>query len=104
MIKLYERLGFKPRQAVWELTLRCNLRCRHCGSRAGRARDDELTLEEMLRVADALAELECRFVTLSGGEPLMRPEWPLIAERLISHGVLGRCSGCNDLSPFRCRR
>jgi len=87
MIKLYERLGFKPRQAVWELTLRCNLRCRHCGSRAGRARDDELTLEEMLRVADELAELECRFVTLSGGEPLMRPEWPLIAERLISHGV-----------------
>jgi radical SAM protein with 4Fe4S-binding SPASM domain len=87
MIKLHEKLGFKPRQAVWELTLRCNLRCRHCGSRAGQQRDDELTLEEMLHVADQLAELECRFLTLSGGEPLMRQEWPLVAERLVAHGI-----------------
>jgi MoaA/NifB/PqqE/SkfB family radical SAM enzyme len=54
MSKLHERLGFKPRQADWELILRCNLRCRHCGSRAGRERKDELSLQEMFRIADQL--------------------------------------------------
>ena len=33
--------GYYPRQAVWEMTLRCNMNCMHCGSRAGKARQDE---------------------------------------------------------------
>ncbi len=32
----------RPVLAVWELTLRCDLSCRHCGSRAGKARSEEL--------------------------------------------------------------
>ncbi len=34
---------WRPIYAVWEITLRCDLACRHCGSRAGRERPDELT-------------------------------------------------------------
>jgi hypothetical protein len=34
---------WRPVYAVWEVTLACDLACRHCGSRAGRARPDELT-------------------------------------------------------------
>lgn len=88
MIKLLEKYGFKPRIAVWELTLKCNLRCRHCGSRAGIARPDELALHEALSVADQLADLGCRFVTLSGGEPLLREDWPIIAQRLVERGII----------------
>jgi radical SAM protein with 4Fe4S-binding SPASM domain len=87
MINLLRKYGFKPRLAVWELTLGCNLRCRHCGSRAGSARKDELLLHEALRLCDELADLGCKFMTLSGGEPLMRRDWPIIAERLIDRGV-----------------
>jgi hypothetical protein len=29
-------LAARPNYAVWELTLACDLSCRHCGSRAGR--------------------------------------------------------------------
>ena len=87
MIKLLRKYGFVPRVAVWELSLRCNLSCLHCGSRAGKARDDELSLGEALAVADALADLGCRIVTLGGGEPLLRRDWPLIAERLIERGI-----------------
>ncbi len=36
----------------WELTLRCNLRCKHCGSSAGAERLDELTLDEALALCD----------------------------------------------------
>ncbi len=87
MIKLLQKFGYKPRVAVWELTLKCNLNCRHCGSRAGRARNDELKLNEALTLCDDLAALGCRFLTLSGGEPLLRRDWPIIAERLIERGV-----------------
>jgi radical SAM protein with 4Fe4S-binding SPASM domain len=87
MRKLLETCGFKPRVAVWELTLRCNLSCRHCGSRAGKARSDELSLDESFALIDELAELGCRFLTLSGGEPLMYENWPLLAARAIERGL-----------------
>jgi radical SAM protein with 4Fe4S-binding SPASM domain len=87
MIKLHEKLGYYPRIAVWELTLKCNLNCRHCGSRAGKARDDELTLPEARRLCGELAELGCEHITLSGGEPLLRKDWALIAETLVDLGV-----------------
>ena len=50
MRKILEKVGFFPRIAVWELTLACNMRCGHCGSRAGRARPDELDTEEALEL------------------------------------------------------
>ncbi|MBN2197069.1 MAG: radical SAM protein [Polyangiaceae bacterium] len=87
MIKLLRKYGFYPRVAVWELTLKCDLNCRHCGSKAGRARDDELTLPEARKLARELAELKCKFLTLSGGEPLLRKDWALIAETLVDGGV-----------------
>jgi radical SAM protein with 4Fe4S-binding SPASM domain len=87
MIKLLRKLGYFPRLAVWELTLGCNMNCRHCGSRAGKKRDDELTLDEARKLAGELADLRCRWVTLGGGEPLLRQDWPEIARVLIERGV-----------------
>jgi 2-iminoacetate synthase ThiH len=55
----------RPFYAVWEVTLRCDLSCRHCSSRAGRARDDELTTREALDLVGALAHLGVEEVTLS---------------------------------------
>lgn len=76
-----------PRYCVWELTLACNARCVHCGSRAGSPRPQELTADEALSLCDALAELGVGSVTLSGGEPLLRPDWEAITRRLVAHGV-----------------
>jgi radical SAM protein with 4Fe4S-binding SPASM domain len=87
----------RPRYCVLELTLACNVRCVHCGSAAGAPRKNELTTDEMLRVIDALASLGCESVTLSGGEPLMRNDWPVLARaiqqnnmkaELITNGLL----------------
>lgn len=77
---------WKPRYVVWELTLMCNMRCAHCGSAAGKARPDELSLEEMFRVCDELGELGCERLTLLGGEPLIHPHWDSIAKRIRSNG------------------
>ena len=85
MRKIIEELGFRPTVAVWELTLACNMRCGHCGSRAGRS--DEMSDEELLRVARELSALGCKRVTLSGGEPTLRKAWPEIARTLIAGGT-----------------
>src|SRR5262245_57644192 len=58
----------RPVYAVWELTLRCDLACQHCGSRAGHARENELSTAECLDVVAQLAALGIKEVTLIGGE------------------------------------
>ena len=77
-----------PEHCVWELTLGCNARCACCGSAAGVARPDELDRDEALAVASELAALGCERVTLMGGEPLVRADWPDLARALSSGGVV----------------
>jgi radical SAM protein with 4Fe4S-binding SPASM domain len=68
-----------PRYCVLEATLACNAKCRHCGSRAGRPRERELDTDEMIGLVRDLGALGTKSVTLSGGEPLLRPDWVEIA-------------------------
>jgi radical SAM protein with 4Fe4S-binding SPASM domain len=86
----YKELRWYPRYVVWELTLACNMRCGHCGSAAGKARDDELSLDEMLHACDELAELGCERLTLLGGEPLIHRHWQAVAARIQQDGF--RCN------------
>jgi radical SAM protein with 4Fe4S-binding SPASM domain len=72
---------------VWEITLACNARCVHCGSSAGAARPRELTTQEATALVDELASLGCRTITLSGGEPLLREDWPVIARAARGRGM-----------------
>jgi radical SAM protein with 4Fe4S-binding SPASM domain len=76
-----------PIAGVWELTYACNMRCRHCGSGCGAPLSDELTTKEALALCDALGELGLQRITLSGGEPFMRPDWSQIATRLTQNGI-----------------
>jgi radical SAM protein with 4Fe4S-binding SPASM domain len=82
-----DELRYVPEYCVWELTLRCNMRCLHCGSAAGRAREGELTVAECLPVADALVALGCRVLALIGGEVFLFPGWEQVARRLTDRGV-----------------
>jgi radical SAM protein with 4Fe4S-binding SPASM domain len=90
---------------VWELTLACNLNCIHCGSSAGRKREDELSLEESLRLCEDLKGIGCLGVALMGGEPFLHSHWDLIAQRvnelnmdlsIITNGWLGRDEKINQ--------
>ncbi|MCL2450558.1 MAG: radical SAM protein [Polyangiaceae bacterium] len=77
----------RPIYAVWEITLACDLACRHCGSRAGRARPDELTTAEALDLVDQMARLGVKEVTLIGGEAYLRPDWLEIVAALSRAGI-----------------
>lgn len=80
-------LRFVPKIAIWEITLACNMRCIHCGSVAGKARDEELSTQEALDLCDQLKELGCEYLTLSGGEPLVRQDWNVIAKHALQRGL-----------------
>ena len=76
-----------PHSVVWEITFACNMRCLHCGTSAGKKRPDELTTDEALRLIDELAELGTDNIALSGGEPLLREDWLLLARRIKERGM-----------------
>jgi radical SAM protein with 4Fe4S-binding SPASM domain len=77
----------RPIYAVWEITLRCDLACRHCGSRAGHAREDELSTERCLDLVRQMAELQVKEVTLIGGEAYLRDDWTEIVRAIRAHGM-----------------
>jgi nif11-class peptide radical SAM maturase 3 len=83
MHEKYRRISY----AVWELTLKCNLACIHCGSRAGNARNNELSTEEALDLVQQLAEVGIKDITLIGGEAFMRPDWLKIASAITQAGM-----------------
>ncbi|MBN2535346.1 MAG: radical SAM protein [Spirochaetales bacterium] len=71
----------------WELTLRCNLQCKHCASSAGYPRDNELTLDESLSICEQLPDLLVNEVIFTGGEPLLYKNWHTIALALHNCGI-----------------
>jgi len=76
-----------PEYLLWEITLRCNLRCLHCAAGAGSPRRGELSTDEALDLCDRIAGLGVPSVALMGGEPLLRKDWRKIARRLRDRGI-----------------
>ena len=63
----------------WETTLRCNAKCKHCGSRAGEKIDikDELNTEEIKKVFKSISskyDASKILINVTGGEPLVRED------------------------------
>jgi MoaA/NifB/PqqE/SkfB family radical SAM enzyme len=84
-----------PSVVAWEITRRCELKCRHC---RGAARDcdyaDELSTEECFKAINALAEFSRPMIILTGGEPLMRADIFDVANYATEKGcrvVLATC-------------
>ncbi|HEV8427145.1 MAG TPA: GDL motif peptide-associated radical SAM/SPASM maturase [Pyrinomonadaceae bacterium] len=82
-----DRSSFVPVHAVWEITLACDLKCHHCGSRAGKRRPEELTTEEALDLVRQLARMGTREVTLIGGEAYLRRDWLKIIREVRDQGM-----------------
>jgi len=79
--------SFRPAYVVWELTLRCDHACAHCGSRAAVARDDELNTAQALAVVDEMAAMGTQEVVLIGGEAYLHDGFLAIIRKLKSVGI-----------------
>lgn len=74
---------------VWNCTRRCNLRCRHCYSKSSGECDTsgEMTGDEARAFMDDLADFGVPVLLFSGGEPLLRKDFPELAEYATSLGL-----------------
>ena len=73
---------------VWNSTMRCNLKCRHCyaaGGAAGHGR--ELSTAEAKRMIESLAAFGCPVLIFSGGEPCLREDLVELAAFARSLGM-----------------
>lgn len=83
----YDSFPYHLDSCVWEITLACCFNCAYCGSRGGKARENELSTEECFDVVDQLAKMRCRRISLIGGEVFMRQDWFQIVSKLTSSGI-----------------
>ena len=81
-------MSFIPYVISWNLTSRCNLRCKHCYIDASTAMPGELTTDEVLRVVDEIADVNYEAILiLTGGEPLLRPDLDQVVARAAGRGL-----------------
>ncbi|MGA1794439.1 MAG: SPFH domain-containing protein [bacterium] len=71
--------GVVPRFVQWVLTDRCQFQCPHCDTAAGGPQEGELTTEQAHKVVDDLAAMGCEFLSLTGGEPMLREDFFAVA-------------------------
>src|SRR5450759_430682 len=67
------------------VTDRCNFRCQYCMPEEGMVwmkKNELLTFEEIERTVQIVARLGVSKIRLTGGEPLMRKELPLLVEKI----------------------
>jgi GTP 3',8-cyclase len=77
------------------VTDKCNFRCRYCMPAEGLEwlpRDEVLSFEEIARLVALLSRMGVDEVRLTGGEPLVRRELPVLVK------MLARIPGVHDLS------
>jgi len=77
------------------VTDRCNFRCQYCMPAEGLPwleREEILTFEEITRLVALFARLGVHDVRLTGGEPLVRRDFPRLA------GMLAQIPGLDDLA------
>ncbi|MCS7124119.1 MAG: radical SAM protein [Candidatus Bathyarchaeota archaeon] len=85
MMKGVEKYGIRipfvpagPFEVVWNVTYKCNLKCKHCYEDAGNKKLPELTTDEAKQVVDILSKIAgvgLPALSFSGGEPLARRDF-----------------------------
>jgi radical SAM protein with 4Fe4S-binding SPASM domain len=82
---------------IFEVTQRCNHACLHCynvwqgepsGTQDRYPRGELGTAQTLCLLAKVLDETDCHHVTLTGGEPLLRADLPLLLDFLRERNVL----------------
>lgn len=84
---LTDGLGRRITYLRISVTDRCDLRCRYCMAEKMQflPRSEVLTLEEIAIIADRFIARGVRKIRLTGGEPLVRRDFPDLARRIGRH-------------------
>lgn len=80
------KIAVGPSQISFDITYRCNFRCKHCYNASGLENcfiDNELSDEEVLRLMVDIAKMKPYNVCFCGGEPLIRKDLVCKSARIL---------------------
>lgn len=77
-----------PILAVLCVTDKCNLKCAYCYQKPSRGQKVEFTTEEILSLIDELSEMGTKFISINGGEALMRNDIETIIDKINHKNLL----------------
>lgn len=79
---------FELRLVAWEMTRACNLACVHCRAAAcAEPEPDQLTFQESKALIDGIAKVGKPIFIMTGGEPLLRPDFFDLAKHAVKAGL-----------------
>lgn len=70
------------------VTNRCNLRCRYCYEEYYDRHHREFTTEELLNLIDKLAEMGTKYISVNGGEALLRDDIEIVIDKIRERNML----------------
>lgn len=79
-----------PLQGNIDLTYRCNNNCRHCWlwiPRDAKEKENELSFGAIKKIVDEAKNMGCRSWSISGGEPMLRPDFIDIFKYLATNSI-----------------
>ncbi|MBN1869432.1 MAG: radical SAM protein [Candidatus Omnitrophica bacterium] len=86
--RLYRKIDHSPISGQIELTYRCGYDCVHCYCKGSEDKARELTAQEWKKILDTIKEEGCLFLTLTGGDPMVREDFLEIYSYARSQGFL----------------
>ena len=89
--------SYAGRPCVFVRLTGCNLRCSYCDTQYAYDEGEELEVDE---IALRVASHQCALVEVTGGEPLIQKDTPVLIRRLLEEGfeVLLETNGSQDMS------
>ncbi|MFN8577284.1 MAG: radical SAM protein [Candidatus Sericytochromatia bacterium] len=64
----------KCKQITWFVTNKCNLSCIHCGVSANERKFNDISIQHFENIIPDLKDIGVNYITLTGGEPLIRKD------------------------------
>ena len=78
--------AFKPLYVKIKINYGCNLKCQMC-KHWRETREAPISMDRFKEVISELAELGCKKIHISGGEPMLRPQLPDMVAHATSLGL-----------------
>lgn len=89
-----------PLFVSWQITQRCNLRCKYCDYWMG-SKEEELSTQEVFKIIDELHDLGTLAISFTGGEPLLRDDIGRVLDYAKAKGIATKINTNGLLIPQR---